>query len=240
MLRYDCAPMNLPQVASYVAAAFGTGSVATPRGDVACFDRHVGDLILSTGQIVACDPLVFPDAEPFTVTVAPGTYPLILAVAQVSDSDQRVAFAKVQFASGDPATWRIAVVPGQDTSTLHPNDIFGYPVDAGTGCFMDGKAAALLAERMKSEDEYYQTIIGDMEKTYVHTWSYATVRPSPQHEDNCVVFSSGWGDGFYASYFGYSAAGDVICLVTDFDVLWREDAAEAIQPPKPKHWWKFW
>jgi hypothetical protein len=232
--------MNVPLNADYVAAAFGNGTVAAPRGPVACFVRHVGDLILSTGEIVACDPLVFPEAEPFTARVAPGTYPVLLAIAQVSESDQRVAFAKLQFESGEPVTWQMAVVHGQDPSTLEPDHIFGYSVDAGTGCFMDRAAAALLADRMKGDDEYSETIIDAMEKTDVPTWSYATVRPSAQHEDNCVVFSSGWGDGFYASYFGYSAAGTLTCLVTDFAVLWPADVAEGMEPPKHKPWWKFW
>jgi len=65
------------------------------------------------------------------------------------------------------------------------------------------------------------------------------VRPSLHDEGNCVAFSSGWGDGVYASYFGYSTAHDVVCLVTDFDVLWREDFPEADRP-KRKPWWKFW
>jgi hypothetical protein len=36
---------------------------------------------------------------------------MMLAIAQVSDRDQRVAFARVQFAPGAVA-WRMAVLPG--------------------------------------------------------------------------------------------------------------------------------
>jgi Protein of unknown function (DUF4241) len=225
--------------ADYVDAAFAGRGVATPRGEVPCFVREAGNLTVSTGRITACDPLVVPDTEPFTVTVRPGVYPVTLAIAQVSDGDQRVAFARVQFAPGDAVSWRMAVLPGQDPDSLGPDEIFGYSVDAGTGCFMGAAAAALVAERMRAEEEYYETIIEAMDKTYVPTWSYASERPSPRHEENCVAFSSGWGDGVYASYFGYSATGDVVCLVTDFDVLWREPA-EAVEPPAAKRWWKFW
>lgn len=213
--------------------------MTTPQGRVQCFVHPAGELVLSTGRIVACDPLVFPEAEPFTATVTPGTYAVMLAVANVSETDQRIAFAKLQLAPGDPEKWQMAVVVGQDLSTLQPNQIFGYPVDSGTGCFMDAATSALLLERMNTEDEYYQTIIDAMEKTYIHTWSYADVRPSPQHTDNCVAFSSGWGDGLYASYFGYSAAGQIICLVTDFDVLWRHDVSNEPSTTR-KPWWKFW
>lgn len=231
--------MDLPLNEKYVAEAFGTGDVATPEGTVKCFTRTVADLVLPTGHIVACDPLVFPETEPFTFTVTPGNYPVVLAIAQFGDGDQRVAFAKVQFSEKEATAWQMATVPGQDTATLGPGDIFGYAVDAGTGCFMDEAASRLLMERMKADEEYYQTLIDTMEKTYVTTWSWASVLLSERRAENCVVFSSGWGDGFYPSYFGFSAEGDVVCLVTDFDVLWREDqpVADSI---KPKPWWKFW
>jgi len=135
----------------------------------------------------------------------------------------------------------MAVVASQDPTTLHAKDVFGYPVDSGTGSFIDAEAAALLRQRLQAEDGFNQIIIDGMEKTYVHTWSYASVRPAVRYEGNCVVFSSGWGDGLYASYFGYSAADDVVCLVTDFDVLWREDFPdEEADRPMRKPWWKFW
>src|SRR5688500_16282431 len=82
--------MDVPLNIDNVRAAFAARAVDTPRGHVECFVRHAGDLILSTGRIVACDPLVFPEAEPFTIAVPPGTYPVMLAVARVSDTDQRV------------------------------------------------------------------------------------------------------------------------------------------------------
>jgi hypothetical protein len=214
--------VSLPLNVDFVTSAFGSDRVATPQGDVRCFVRHVGNVIASTGTIVACDPLVFPETEPFTVQVAPGTYPVLLAVAEVSAEDQRIAFAKLQFADTPPATWQMAALPGEDPSTLAPDQILGYPVDSGTGCFMDAAAAALLRNRLEGNDGVEETIIAAMEQTYVHTWSWADVRLSPNHPDNCIAFSSGWGDGVYASYFGYSATGDIVCLVTDFDVLWRE------------------
>jgi len=36
---------------------------------------------------------------------------------------------------------------------------------------------------------------------------------------NVVMFSSGYSDGFYASYWGFDADDNVVCLVTDFNVL---------------------
>jgi hypothetical protein len=36
---------------------------------------------------------------------------------------------------------------------------------------------------------------------------------------SAALFSSGWGDGHYNSYFGLDAAGAPVALVTDFEVL---------------------
>jgi hypothetical protein len=36
---------------------------------------------------------------------------------------------------------------------------------------------------------------------------------------NIVAFDSGYGDGIYASFFGYDAQDRPVCLITDFEVL---------------------
>ena len=44
---------------------------------------HLGNLNLSTGSIVACDPLVgLWNTKPFTKTVLPGSYPVIACIAK--------------------------------------------------------------------------------------------------------------------------------------------------------------
>lgn len=36
---------------------------------------------------------------------------------------------------------------------------------------------------------------------------------------NMIAFQTGFGDGFYGSYWGYDAAGEIVALVADFAVL---------------------
>jgi Protein of unknown function (DUF4241) len=40
---------------------------------------------------------------------------------------------------------------------------------------------------------------------------------------NIVAFTSGFGDGAYACYFGYDKDNEVVCLLTDFDVFFPEE-----------------
>src|SRR5260221_14322051 len=86
---------------------------------------------------------------------------------------------------------------------------------------MDRATARLLDERMRGEDMFFETIIAEMEKTYVHTWSWCDMRFG---EGNLIAFSSGYGDGVYATYVGRDAKDDVAAVVTDFGVAPKVDA----------------
>ena len=41
---------------------------------------------------------------------------------------------------------------------------------------------------------------------------------SPSTGHTLVAFTSGWGDGFYPTWIGRSASGEVTCFLTDFFV----------------------
>jgi hypothetical protein len=183
----------------------------------------MGLLDVPTGEIVAADPLVTPDRPPFARKVAPGRYPVVLYRAQ-----GRTALAMLRFASGAPVRWELATVAGQDVATLKDDEIFGYPVDAGTGCFMDKAAYPLMLEREKREIatgaanfNYYDDVLA---KDYPgeRDGEFVLHVPLPESPLNVAVFSSGWGDGFYASFWGLDASGEPLVLMTDFGVL--EDA----------------
>jgi hypothetical protein len=180
---------------------------------------HIADLVLTTGQIVACDPFVFSDdTPPFTHGVAPGTYPVTLSVATIGPGHERVACAKVQLRDAAPVRWEMAVLPGQDIATLEEGYAFAYPVDAGTGCFGDRDALAALNERQNADHDqrYFEEISEAIDSHYPH---WADISFGAKTAANCVMFSSGWGDGLYSCWWGYDEAGNIVCLVTDFNVL---------------------
>jgi hypothetical protein len=182
----------------------------------------LGELVLPTGRIVACDPfLAYGDEEPFTRGVAPGRYPVLVNVAE-DEGDARVAYAIVRFGGRPPVRWEMALLPGQDTGALGEGEFFGYGVDAGTGCFMDAQVVPVLVERSTEENEHNGDLVEAMEKTYVHTWSWLDVVLDPATGANVVAFSSGWGDGSYPSFWGFDETGAVACLVTDFGLFWPE------------------
>jgi hypothetical protein len=180
--------------------------------------REIGLLEISTGKVAASDPLVQPDPPGFTQAVPNGRHPVRVLIAAFG-SDERIAYAQLRFSDAAPVRWEMAHVGTQANEPLGEGQFFGYGVDAGIGCFMDPRAGELLAERMGVEDDYFEVIIDDMEKTYAHTRSWLDFRPNPRAAENVICFSSGWGDGVYPSFFGFDAEGGVAQLVTDFLVV---------------------
>jgi hypothetical protein len=184
------------------------------------FDFYVhdmGKLAITEGKIIACDPYIY-DADPaFAATFPIGEFPVQLAIAKVKD-DERVAMARINFsAQQTPVKWEMAIIPGQDLFTLKKGEIFGYPVDAGTAAFMNEASAPLLAAVIN--EDYGAALADEMEASYKNTWSWLMKKLD---DHTIAVFSSGWGDGFYASYIGTDANGNICRLVTDFGVIGEE------------------
>lgn len=178
--------------------------------------HELGNVKITTGKIIACDPMMYNEEEPFDTTFPIGTFPVQLAIAKIK-KDERVAFARINFApTATPVSWELAIIPGQDVSTLKKGEIFGYPVDAGTGCFIDA-AAGELFENFENDD--VDGLGEEMEESYKDTWS-ALLKELNGH--TIALFSSGWGDGFYATYIGKDAAGNICRIVTDFSVVFEE------------------
>ncbi|HVF56049.1 MAG TPA: DUF4241 domain-containing protein [Pyrinomonadaceae bacterium] len=186
-------------------------TVESEYGEVTLSNFDAGTLTLTTGRLVACDPL-FIDPTAYVRSVHPGTYPVTLSVAHFSDADQRVAAAMLRITERRPVAWEMALIAGQDINTLMEGEIYGYPVDSGTGCFMDAETA----EALDDNEEFEDVLTRELNKTYVETWSWTNLNVDGLKNLNVVAFSSGMGEGLYASYFGLDEDNAVACVVTDF------------------------
>lgn len=178
-----------------------------------------GLLTLPSGRIVACDPFVGPERPAFLITVPRGSYPLRFAYPMVhGEAGGRVAFARLDISKQPVVRWQMALIAGQDVTKLKGDEFFGYPVDAGTGCFADADTMATLLQLMTADAELSQGWISEGEvagKAKGMNWYLDKLYGS----GNILMFESGWGDGAYASYFGYDAQGKVAALLTDFQVI---------------------
>ena len=227
-------------------AAFESNQVyqSLTEGRITSDVVQAGDLVLPSGRIIACDPgwLWCKDVDPFSITVPPGRYPVLLSVVDY----WTIACAMVKFCSESPVRWEMALRPGEDLAELRGNQFFGYGVDAGMGCFVD----AQVVERRSAEELQGLVDRACEQKFQLQGWlaaqdlvtqltypSQQIIDPSglnltldpdtatfnltldPDTEGNAIAFSSGYGDGSYASYWGFTADDELACLVTDFGVL---------------------
>ena len=204
----------------------GDGTTRDDRVEFKTFE--IGHLTIKSNRIAACDPFVnIDDAKPFVQDVPNGSFPVRLAVGfhPAGDvKDNRVSFARVDFSFAPVVRWQMALVEGQNLSTLKEGEIFGYGVDAGTGAFFDpaaSAAASALHEANPDAWEAWQTE-GEANGPKV-IGPYSFVLMLPMGDVNVAMFHSGWGDGFYASWFGFDAGGKAAVLLTDFSTInWQK------------------
>jgi hypothetical protein len=163
--------------------------------------------------------------KPLALSVRPGRYPVDLAVADAGESGQRVALARLLLSPAPAVRWVMAVTDEQDVTTLKGDEVFGYGVDAGTGAFVDGAVPAWLAtEYPPSNYDRYAKLQDDWQTRGEAAAEglgipYGFVLIERLGQGDAAMFSSGWGDGHYASWVGYGADDLPVVIVTDFGVI---------------------
>jgi hypothetical protein len=179
--------------------------------------KELADVVLTSGKIVACDPFtLFGADKAFERSVPPGRYPVIVTLTKYETGSTRTAFARLQFQSGQPVRWEMALKPGQNLAGLADDEFYGYGVDTGTGCFMDADAVPLL----EGNEAFIELMHAEMSKDYPHeTWDGGAFTVNAGTGLNLVSFFSGWGDGSYPSFWGFDAEDRLLCLMTDFCIL---------------------
>jgi hypothetical protein len=170
--------------------------------------------------VVGCDPLTADDAEPFTVRVAPGAYPLRAWVAVLyrdgAEQQRRVAALELVVRDEPAVVWQPALVAGNYPAELGPDEFFGYGVDAGTGTLADVTAVRALAGW---DYEHVEAVYIPDEIPLAPVPGVAGSVTDEASGANVILVSSGWGDGAYPTFIGYAAPGEVSSFVTDFMVV---------------------
>ncbi|MGK6342977.1 DUF4241 domain-containing protein [Chryseobacterium sp. DT-3] len=183
---------------------------------------EVGKLYLSSGKLVACDPLITNDMLPFTTEFPKGNFSVLLHKERESNC---VAYAEVIFSSTEITDWKMAVTEGQDTRDLAEEEVFGYPVESGMGCLMDVDTQNNLnelekrlyhskgADFMGIYEEFFHEYFFD-EKGAID--QYAFLKPTDGHPGTIFAFETGYGEGFYASYIAYDNEQKPVKIITEF------------------------
>jgi hypothetical protein len=179
--------------------------------------RTIGQLYVPSGRIIACDPFVPMDQTPLTTVVPTGNHAVEISIARFPNDDERITAARLRFSTEDPTEYLTGLRGEDNPATLKEGESFAYGVDAGLGCFVDAECFPLYDERM-AEESYYEVVMAEFQPNHKNTRDWTIHQPIAGDPRNIAIFSSGWGDGAYASYFGMRDKRPV-CLVTDFAVV---------------------
>lgn len=182
------------------------------------YSVEIGKVKVESGKLIACDPIVMKDGVAFTQQFPIGQFPVQLAIAKI-DSDERVGFSRILFSDDTVVKWEFALQPGQKPKPITGDDIYCYGVDAGTGLFIDEQANKVFQQ--KGFSLWEQVFVKDIQKNYRNSWNYV-VYEFDKH--NLTAFSTGYGDGCYATYIGFNSKGEVCRLLTDFGIVqwWKQ------------------
>ena len=99
---------------------------------------------------------------------------------------------------GTPARWEIATLPGRDAGTLEPDEVFGFPADAGMAAFAASDDGRAIERRVAREGPGFECFMTSPEHEVVfglgHDEPFAD-RPIPEERVRAVMFPSGRRDG---------------------------------------------
>jgi hypothetical protein len=192
-------------------AAFINGTQVRQGHDSYRFFKYeIGKIKIETGKIIACDPIVMHDASPFTQVFPIGEFPVSLAMAKALN-DTRVAFSRITFSDSPITKWEFALRKGQNQISLTDTIIYCYGVDAGTGIFIDSISNKVFNQKNKMVWDYVFTTKAKENEYLGYTYEF--------DGHNLATFSTGFGDGCYATYIGLDKDGKICKLLTDFQIV---------------------
>ena len=184
---------------------------------------EAGKIHISSGKIVASDALISPDHSAFNQEFPKGDFQVLVHKERESNC---IAYAEIVFDKNQLAeNWTLALCGDQNLEDLKEGEIFGYPVESGMGSFMDKNAQNALnnleqdlfhkkgADFMGIYEEFFHAHFFD-EKGAID--QFAVLKPYDSKPENIVAFETGYGEGFYATYIGYSKDNQPVKLISEF------------------------
>ena len=181
-----------------------------------------GIINLPTGRIIACDPLITNDMKEFKINFPQGEFAVLVHKERESNC---IAYVEIVFADEEIVAWKLATTEDQNIDELKGEEIFGYPVESGMGCFMDFETQDCLnhlekrlfhrkgAEFLGIYQEFFYDHFYDQNGAVDQ---YAFLKPDEEKDGNIFAFETGYGEGFYATYIGFGKDNQPLKIVTEF------------------------
>jgi hypothetical protein len=213
---------------------------------------ELGKVIFPTGHVVIADPLCYLGTEhacPLEKSIEPGEYPIILSVLKDEIWGIRYLAAKLLITDKRAVRYETAarkVEESEDSKKY--NGLNGFGVETGLACFCDEETERLYKGFLQQwhhshpggnhYDDYFEQIFAF---SYENAPKYQREGGDwidwsvPSTTNNIIMFGSGFGDGYYQSYWGYDTEDKICCLAIKFIDPEAFDVPMPTLPPKKKY-----
>lgn len=196
------------------------------------FFLAVGTVDVPSGKLIAADPLSYLSGEHVIAPVLKreipkGSYPAEVAICRHPQIGIRMCTARLKVKDTKAVRYELAESE-EETAAFKAKDgvMHGFPVDAGMMCFIDAKAVEdykAFIEKWHKEhpgknhyDDYFAAFFAASCKklpAYQREGGDFIEWQNPDSGERMVQIASGFGDGFYHSFWGYDESGEVCELV---------------------------
>ena len=196
------------------------------------FFLTVGTVDVPSGKIIVADPLSYLSGEHVIAPVLKreipaGSYPAEVSICRHPQIGIRMCTARLKVKGTAAVRYELAESEEESAAFKAKDGIMhGFPVDAGMMCFIDAKAAesyAAFIDKWHREnpdknhyDNYFAAFFAESyEKlpAYQREGGDFIEWQNPDSGERMVQIASGFGDGFYHSFWGFDESGEVCELV---------------------------
>lgn len=196
------------------------------------FFLTVGTVDVPSGKVVVADPLcyMFGDhviAPVLEKQIPGGSYPVEVSIYRDEFIGIRMCTARLKIKDTAAVRYEIAQSV-HETAAAHfsDGDMSGFPVDAGMMCFCDSEGLKEYGDFLgkwhadnpgkNHYDDYFSAFFAESDKklpAYQREGGDFIEWSNPDSGKRIVMISSGMGDGFYQSFWGYDESGDICELI---------------------------
>ena len=196
------------------------------------FFLTVGTVDVPSGKLIVADPLSYLSGEHVIAPVLKreipkGSYPAEVAICRYPQIGVRMCSARLKIKDMAAVRYELAESE-EETAAFKAKDgvMHGFPVDAGMMCFIDAKSAenykAFIDNWHREHpdknhyDDYFAAFFAESYKklpAYQREGGDFIEWTDPDSGERMVQIASGFGDGFYHSFWGIDESGEICELV---------------------------
>lgn len=195
------------------------------------FYLTVGEIDCPTGKIIVSDPLYYlPENQYCPVLkeeIKPGKYPVEVALCRNEYIGIRMCTARLKIKNTQAIKYKCATPTEETAVSESKEEVFtGFPVEAGMMSFCDEQVAQEYRNFLNNwhkenkdknhYDDYFADFFKQSEQKlpqYQREEGDFIEWTNPDSKNKMVMIASGFGDGFYQSFWGYDDQDEICELI---------------------------